>query len=167
MTDNTTLLPCPFCPDGGTPLLNRDEDSEAGIVMCIDCLLATDNHCDWRESVKRWNTRARPSAPDLEVLKRKIIKNARELFEKGDAEYGSMRNWPLVESWIGYTVDDLSPLITRAPNEEALAALDEVEGCVSDIINAAHKNGVTALAKWKFKDQFQTIRAALGGNNER
>lgn len=46
------------------------------------------------------------------------------------------------------------------PND-ALDALKEIEGCISEIIEAAHRNGVTSLAKWKFSDQIKTIRAAL------
>jgi len=45
--------------------------------------------------------------------------------------------------------------------EKALEALGEIENCISSILSLAHKNGVTALSKFKFKEQLKTIRTAL------
>jgi len=52
--------------------------------------------------------------------------------------------------------DHLSPLITRAPNEDALRALDRFNiNCLGFI------DGYKTV-----EEDFETIRAALGGNNE-
>lgn len=50
---------------------------------------------------------------------------------------------------------------TPSQMPDALDALKEIEGCISEIIEAAHRNGVTSLAKWKFSDQIKTIRADI------
>tara|TARA_A200000113_G_scaffold196166_2_gene187059 strand:- start:309 stop:623 length:315 start_codon:yes stop_codon:yes gene_type:complete len=44
---------------------------------------------------------------------------------------------------------------------EALEALDEIETVIQSILDIAHKNGVTELAAFKFKEQVKTIRTAL------
>lgn len=51
--------------------------------------------------------------------------------------------------------------MTNKDKTQAQEALEEVEKTIEAVINLAHKNGTTELAKFKFKDQCETIRKAL------
>ena len=46
-------------------------------------------------------------------------------------------------------------------SQEAIEALEKVEVCIGEILDLAYNNGVTSLARFKFNDQTETIRAAL------
>lgn len=66
MTEETNLLPCPFC--GPEPSVSRRQDEDLAthnIVewVCISCIECGSSHCEWPVTVEpgpieRWNTRA-------------------------------------------------------------------------------------------------------------
>lgn len=64
------LEDCPFCKDGGTPVLKVYEaDAEgmySGVVECLDCGVAFEDRCSSLQATKntlvnRWNTRHEPT----------------------------------------------------------------------------------------------------------
>jgi len=83
---------------------------------------------------------------DLEPLKQ----------ETCDAVMGEGNHGSYAMPIISRAIDHLSPLITRAPNEEALAALDDL---------TAVRNGDMGATQW-IKNHGETVCKALGGNNE-
>lgn len=60
--------------------------------------------------------------------------------------------------------------MTDNPREEALKALEalnDIDTHMSDILELAHKNGVTELSKFKFKHQINKIRTYISAPDTR
>lgn len=54
-----------------------------------------------------------------------------------------------------------NPIEVSQDRTKASKAFEEIIDCVSSILSSAHKNGVTELAKFKFKEQAETVRTEL------
>lgn len=67
-TRGDALLPCPFCPDGGEPVLAHLVIQAKKVVECFACRTTGPQAETQAEATAAWNRRARPTGADVQSV---------------------------------------------------------------------------------------------------
>ncbi|PCJ24110.1 MAG: hypothetical protein COA96_10215 [SAR86 cluster bacterium] len=142
MTDETKLLPCPFC--GGEAKLNHHSVSDQYWVTCVECDF--DGHMPIQHdfgAISQWNTR--PAIPDEAALV--------EIVERVQGD-------ELDNIWIGFSeavVKALRPHLSNGEDKARIAELEKLLGNKKYIALKAKYN----LGQLSFYGQIQEYEKSL------
>ena len=157
--DLKSLLPCPFCPDGGKPSLANDvPDSEVGgqpdswLVYCQKCGCSFEHEDTIIDAIEKWNTRPTVTPADEKLRAAiKLISSWAEINKKHNGFVFYNEIMTIIEAAENKATTD-------GDAERALAVLNTIECRASGDDEIISESAYEVLI---YGHEFDTIRTAL------
>ncbi len=152
-THSDDLEPCPWCnefpqivestnPDYKPPEgeWSVSFDAPQGVrIECVNrmCPIRPHTATALRGNIHmfKWNWNHRPRKDvDVTSIRSEWLDKATHIFESGNAQFGTLSDWPLIKLWIGYTIDHLHSNGYLGDAEVDLNALvQDVAKCAANV----------------------------------